>query len=179
MTSEIGTYAPNFRWYAVWIRSRQEKAVATMLEALSVSHFLPLKSEVRQWSDRKQLVQVPLFSGYLFVQIDPIHDNRLKVLKTPGVIGLVGNNTGPLPIPDQQIDSIRKVLSCGAQYTESPTLKAGDRVQVVRGALAGIEGTLLRTPSETRLIISVDMIQRSIVVDVSRQDIESVMIQAA
>ena len=110
MNDELGNYPDDSQWFAVWTRSRQEKTSASMLEALGVPHFLPLKSEVRQWSDRKQTVTVPLFSGYLFVRINPAEDNRLEVLKTPGIAGFVGNQTGPLPVPDQQIEDIRTVL---------------------------------------------------------------------
>jgi transcription antitermination factor NusG len=71
-------YDPDSRWYAVWTRSRQEKVVAAMLSALGVQHYLPLKSELRQWSDRKQMVEAPLFSGYLFVCINSLKDRKSK-----------------------------------------------------------------------------------------------------
>jgi transcriptional antiterminator NusG len=176
---ETVSYLSDSQWYAVWTRSRQEKAAATMLGTLGIQHFLPLKDERRQWSDRRQTVQLPLFAGYLFVRINPLKDSKLQILKTPGVVGLVSNNIGPLPIPDEQIESIRTVLSCGVEYTELPILKTGDKVRVTCGALAGVEGTLIRCQSETRLIISIDMIQRSIAVNVSRQDVEPVMTHAA
>jgi transcription termination/antitermination protein NusG len=167
------------RWFAVWTRSRQEKIAASMLEALGVPHFLPLKSETRQWSDRKQKVTVPLFSGYLFVRVNLLTDNKLRVLKTPGVVGFVGNNTGPLPIPDRQIGDIRAVLDNGVEYSVSPLLEEGDRVRVVRGVLAGVEGRLIRSSSASRLVISIEMIHRSLAVSVSRQDVEPVNKYAA
>jgi len=162
------------RWFAVWTRSRQEKVAASMLETLGVPHFLPLRSEIRQWSDRKQTVTVPLFSGYLFVKVNLLKDNRLRVLKAPGVVGFVGNNTGPLPIPDRQIGDIRAVLNNEVEYTVYPFLEEGDRVRVVRGVLTGVEGRLVRTNSASRLVISIEMIHKSLAVSVSRQDVEPV-----
>jgi len=168
------------RWYAAWTRSRQEKVSAAMLEALNIETFLPLRSEVRQWSDRKRLIETPLFSGYLFIRLNLAEDNRrLQVLKIPGIVGLVGNNTGPLPIPNQQIQDIRTMLSSGLAYTVGPMLKEGDRIRVVRGSLAGMEGTLVRTNSETRLVLTVDLVMRSLSIDVSLNDVELIREEAA
>ena len=108
-TSEM--YPSGTRWFAVWTRSRQEKSAAAQLETLQIPHYLPLKRETRQWSDRKQSVKVPLFSGYLFVRINPSQESRLQVLKTPGVVRLVGNSSGPAPIPEEQVDQIRTVVN--------------------------------------------------------------------
>jgi transcription elongation factor/antiterminator RfaH len=166
------SYPSDSRWFAVWTRSRQEKVAASMLETLGVPYFLPLKSELRQWSDRKQPVKVPLFSGYLFVRMNPTKDSRLQVLKTPGIAGFVGNQTGPLPIPDQQIYDIHTVLTQRVECTVIPLLQEGDRVRVVRGALAGVEGILVRSNSTSRLVISIAMIHRSLSVSVSPQEVE-------
>src|ERR1700733_6900226 len=95
------------RWYAVWTRSRQEKIAAGTLGMLGIQHYLPLKSEIRQWSDRRQAVEVPLFSGYLFVRINLLKESKLRVLKVPGVVAFVGNQSGPLPIPSKQIEDVR------------------------------------------------------------------------
>lgn len=76
-------------WYAVWTRSRQEKAISSFLNGLGVQHYLPLKSELRQWSDRRQMIETPVFSGYLFVHINLMTKSRLQVLKSPGVVALV------------------------------------------------------------------------------------------
>jgi transcription elongation factor/antiterminator RfaH len=172
MTGNSEKVFPEARWYAISARSRQEKVSAAMLDALGVVNFLPMSSEVRQWSDRKQLVHFPLFPGYLFVKLNPSSESVLPVLKVPGVVGFVRNQDGPLPIPEQQIEDIRRVLQQGVQVAPHAFLKTGDRVRIVRGALAGLEGTLIRANSETRLVISIDMIQRSIAVTVARQDLE-------
>jgi transcription antitermination factor NusG len=172
-------YLSDSRWFAVWTRSRQEKMAASMLETLGVPHFLPLKSEVHRWTDRKQTVQVPLFTGYLFVRMNPTKDSRLQILKTPGIAGLVGNHTGPLPIPDQQIEDIHMVLTQRVECTVLPLLEAGDHVRVVRGPLAGVGGILVRTHSGDRVVISIEMIQKSLSVNVSRRDVVPVNRHAA
>ena len=172
MDLAVDNYSSDSRWFALWTRSRQEKVAASMLHTLEVPYFLPLKSEIRQWSDRKQTVEVPLFSGYLFVRMNPTKDSRLQVLKTPGIAGLVGNHIGPLPIPDQQIEDIRTVLNQQVECTAHPLLQEGDRVRVVRGPLAGVEGRLVHINSRSRLMISIEMIHQALSVNISRHDVE-------
>ncbi len=171
-------YDPDSRWFAVWTRSRQEKVVAATFNKLGVHHYLPLKSELRKWSDRKQVVEAPLFSGYLFVNINLLTNSRLQVLKVPGVGALVSNQMGPLPIPDRQIEDIRRLVTAGVECSVQPLLKEGDRVRVVRGALAGIEGTLIRNSSASRLLVSIEMIRQSLSVSISRSDVELVAPQS-
>jgi transcription antitermination factor NusG len=166
--------SPETRWYAVWTRSRQEKATSTLLNCLGVQHYLPLKSELRQWSDRKQMVEMPVFSSYLFVHINLMTNSRLQVLKSPGVVALVGNQSGPLPIPDREIEDVRTVLAARVEYSLHSSLQNGDRVRVIRGVLAGVEGTLVRNSPESRLLVSIDMIRQSLAVRVSPEDVERV-----
>ena len=172
MENIVDINAPDCRWFAVRTRSRQEKVAAAMLGALGVTHFLPLKSELRQWSDRKQTVHVPLFSGYLFVRMNPTKDSRLQVLNVPGIVGFVGNSTGPLSIPNQQIEDIGTVLRQRANCTVFPILEVGDWVRVVRGSLAGIVGRLQHTHSTSRLLVAIELIHQSLAVNVLRQDVE-------
>jgi transcription termination/antitermination protein NusG len=179
MNYELGGHTHDPQWFAVSTRSRQEKTAATMLEAIGVQHFLPLRSELRQWSDRKQTTLVPLFSGYLFVCVNLSKDSTLEVLKVPGIVSFVRNQIGPLPIPEQQIEDIRTVLAAGARLSSQPHLKEGDRVRVVRGPLAGIEGILVRANSESRLLISIEMIRQSIGVSVLPEDVERIEVNSA
>jgi transcription antitermination factor NusG len=172
MESEMEKQSPDFRWYALCTRSRQEKKAASMLEALGIPHFLPLKCELRQWSDRKQPVRVPLFQGYLFVRSNLTRELSLEILKTPGVARFVGNSTGPLPIPDEQIGHIRQALDIGLECEVQPVPEAGTRVRVVRGPLCGIEGTLVRTNSTMRMFIAIETIHKTLAVNVSAGDIE-------
>jgi transcription antitermination factor NusG len=158
-------------WYAVLTRSRQEKVASSMLDGLGIPNFLPLVRETRQWSDRKQVVSVPLFPGYLFVRI-LLCELQLHVLRVPGVVTFIGNQNGPQAIPDAEIDSVRTVLSRRVQCTPCSIPKFGDRVRIVRGLLAGIEGTLVRSGQDTNLVISVAMIQQSIAIHVDGSDVE-------
>jgi transcription antitermination factor NusG len=159
-------------WYAVLTRSRQEKTAASMLQSQSIDIFLPLYQDERRWSDRKKRISVPLFPGYLFVQIVASSTARFRVLKVPGIVEFVGNREGPLPIPQTDIEAVRAVISRGVECALHPFLKAGDRVRVVRGALAGVEGNLSRRGVQSRLVVSVEMLQRSVSVIVDEADVE-------
>jgi transcription elongation factor/antiterminator RfaH len=162
------------QWYAVRTRSRQEKAAATMLAALGVSHFLPLISQQRQWSDRKKMISVPLFPGYLFVRMMATSGLELRVRQVPGVVNFVGNQNGPSAVPEDEIQNVRALLSPAAKCFPCPFLKAGDRVRIVKGALAGIEGSFIRCGARSRVVVSVEIIQRSIAVDVAEYDVEPI-----
>jgi transcription antitermination factor NusG len=164
--------APELCWYAVSTKSRQEKIAASMLEGLAVSNFLPLIRERRQWSDRIQSVDVPLFPGYLFVQMAKTGETQLRVLKVPGIVDFVRNRNGPMPVPAGEIASVRRALLHGAECSPFPFLKAGDCVRVTRGALSGMEGKFIRSGSEGKLVISIELIQRSIAVILSVSCVE-------
>jgi transcriptional antiterminator NusG len=164
--------APQVNWYALWTRSRQERVTALRLASLGISHYLPLQFQIRQWSDRKQPVETPLFPGYVFVQMDLAAGQKLDVLKAQGVVGFVGNSSGPLPIPESQIAFVRKVTACRAECTSGPLMKQGDPVRVVGGLLAGLEGVLVRFGSDSKLVISIEMIQRSVAVTISEKDVQ-------
>lgn len=164
----------NMGWYAVRIKSRQEKVVSTRLSALRVPHFLPLYPEARQLSDRKQASNFPLFPGYIFIQIDPLSNVRLTILMRPGVVGVVGNAKGPLPIPYKEIESIRRLLQSGVPCSSQPLLNRRDHIRVIRGPLAGMLGTLIRVGSKCQLIISIQLIGRSVAVTVADSDLEHV-----
>jgi transcription antitermination factor NusG len=166
-------------WYAVTTKSRQEKVAVSMLDYLEVPNFLPLLNEERRWTDRKQMVAMPLFPGYVFVRIATSCDFQLRVLKVPGVVDFVRARGGPLPIPDKEIEDVRVVLSRGVGCSPYPFLQAGDHVRVVRGPLAGIEGTLIRSGSQSKLVISIEMIQRSIAASVAESDVEPVLTRQA
>lgn len=161
-------------WYAVLTRSRQEKIAASMLDYVAVANFLPLITQERRWSDRKQTVSLPLFPGYLFVRIVRSSDVLLRVLKVPGVVDFVRNRNGPMAIPESEIENVQAALSHGDGCSPHSFLKVGDRVRVVRGALTGVEGTLIRCGSQSKLVISVEMIQRSVAVNVDSSDVEPV-----
>jgi transcription antitermination factor NusG len=159
-------------WYAVSTRSRQEKVAASMLESFGIENFLPLAMERRQWSDRKQVVNVPLFPGYLFVRIPTLRELQSRVLRVPGVVRFIGNHTGPQAIPDAEIEGIQTVLSHRIPCTPCSIPRVGDRVRIFRGVLTGIEGTFVRSGSDSNLVISVETIQQSIAIHVDASDVE-------
>ena len=165
--------ANRLHWYTVWSRSRHEKMVACALTNVRVTTFLPLVTEMHRWSDRRKSVDVPLFPGYVFVQIPNSPEARLRVLKTSGVVQFVGNRQGAVPIDDKEISDVRTVsqqrINCGPY----PFLQVGQRVRIRSGALAGIEGVLVSHDSASKLVISIQLIQRSLAVSLHNIDVES------
>ncbi len=161
-------------WFAIQTRARSEKKVSTQLETKGVKVFLPVISQVHRWSDRRQLVHLPLFPGYVFVRIDPKSELRLSVLTTMGVYSFVGASGAGLPIPDKQIDDVRTIVSNPVPFTPYPFLRVGQRVRVRGGCLDGVEGTLISRDSEHRLVVSVELVRRSVAVRIDGYDIEVV-----
>jgi transcription antitermination factor NusG len=162
------------QWYAVMSRSRHERLVAWALSNMGIQTLLPLVSETHRWSDRRKVVDVPLFPGYVFVQIPNSREAQVSVLRTTGVVRFVGNQSGAIPIPDKEIDDVRAVLSHKVNCSPFPFLKIGQRVRILGGSLDGVEGILLRRDSESKLVISIELIQRSLAVSVCNFDVEPV-----
>jgi transcription antitermination factor NusG len=159
-------------WYAAYTCANHEKRVAQQLAARSVEHFLPLYESVRRWKDRRVQLQLPLFPGYVFVRLD-LRD-RLQVLEIPSVARLVGFNGTPTPLPDGEIEALKAGLAGGVRAVPHPYLKVGRRVRIKSGPLAGMNGILLRRKGKFRVVISIDLIQRSVAVDASAADVEPV-----
>jgi transcription antitermination factor NusG len=168
----LGVELIGMNWYAIYTRSRHEKKVAANLEEKRVEVFLPLRSVLSRWKDRRKEVQLPLFSGYLFVRIH--REQRLPVLQTSGVVRFVGNGDGLDPVPEEQIISIQRLMESGLRYDPYPYLKEGMQVRVVRGPLKGVEGILIDKRKKHLLVLSVDMIQQSAAmqVDISDTDVK-------
>ncbi len=162
------------RWYAIHTRARHESKVAGVLLEKGVTAFLPLIPEVHQWSDRRKVIPVPLFSCYAFVQLSSFIETRLCVLKTPGVIGLVGIHGIGIPIPDKQIEDIKTLLAHEDACAPYPFLKVGRRVRIRGGSLAGVEGILVGKNSDRSLVVSIEMIQRSMAVRIDGYDVEAI-----
>jgi transcription antitermination factor NusG len=149
-------------WYAAYTRANHEKRVAQQLSARSIEHFLPLYESVRRWKDRRVQLQLPLFPGYVFVRI-ALRD-RLQVLEIPSVARLVGFNRTPTPLPEGEIEALKEGLESGVRAIPHPYLKVGRRVRVIAGPLEGLEGILIRKKNGLRFVISLNLIQRSILV---------------
>jgi transcriptional antiterminator RfaH len=162
------------RWYAIHTCARHEKGVVTRLRNAGITTFLPLVTEVHRWSDRKKVVQLPLFSCYAFVRIPPVPEFQVKVLRADGVLRFVGGRGQGVPIPDTQIESLQALLASKAPYTLCPFLKIGQRVRVRGGSLDGIEGILTARSGERTLVISVEPIQRSIAIRIDEYQVEAI-----
>lgn len=159
-------------WYAVQTRARHEKKVAAELQEKNISAYLPLMAQVHHWSDRRKIVHVPVFPGYLFVRTELEPRIRLSVLQIWGVLGFVGSQREILPIPDCEIEDIQDLVNKKIPLTPYPFLKVGQRVRVRGGALDGLEGILV-TNGEKRLVISVGTINRSLSIAIEGYDVES------
>ncbi|MGE5206683.1 MAG: transcription termination/antitermination protein NusG [Chlamydiota bacterium] len=157
-------------WYAAYTRSRHEKVVAEALQQRTVEHFLPLYETVRKWKNGRFKVQLPLFPGYLFVHI-ALRD-RLRVLQVPGVVRLVGFNGVPAPLPQVELEIIRSALSKGAEAEPHPYLRVGQRVRITSGPMEGLQGILLRRRGRPRVVVSVDLIMRSVALDIDAAQVE-------
>lgn len=153
-------------WYALQIRSRFEKVVVQHLTHKGYEAYLPLVRSSRRWSDRIKIVELPLFTGYVFCKLDI--GNRHPVLLVPGVLSIVGTGKIPAAIPDYQISALRQVITSGMQYGPYPFVQPGQTICIDRGPLAGLTGTLIEVKSRLRLIVSLPLLQRSVAVEISR-----------
>lgn len=162
----------NPAWFAVHTRSRHEQAVKRQLDTKGIEGFLPAYKRVSQWKDRRKTVEMPLFPGYLFVRIPAM--NRLEVLRAFGVVNMVGDGCAPLPIPEVQIQNIRRLLETGLKYDPHPYLQIGRRVRIANGPLSGVEGILTRKKSLSRLVVSVDLIERAVSIEIDSWHVEHI-----
>jgi transcription antitermination factor NusG len=137
----------------------------------AVEHFLPLYASVRRWKDRRVRLELPLFPGYVFVRL-ALRD-RLQALQASGVVRLVGFGDRPAPLPDQEIETLREGLTHGLRAEPHPYLRVGHRVLVKSGPLEGLEGIVVRRKNGCRLVISFELIQRAMAVEIDEADLEA------
>lgn len=159
-------------WWAVYARHQHEKQVAETLQAKGFDVFLPLYESVRRWKDRRKVLALPLFPGYVFVRGG--HERRLGILTTPGVHLIISRGEAAAEIPEAEIQSIRRSLEAKFAVEPHPYLNCGDHVRVTRGALEGIEGILLRKKNIFRLVLSVEMLAQSVSMEIDATDVEPV-----
>ena len=157
-------------WYALHTMSNCEAKVAVYLRAFDIETFLPDYPSRRQWNDRIKMIRRPLFPGYLFSRLPKKPPSQ--ALGAPGLAYIVGFAGIPLPIPEQEIDSVRRVVDSGLNVCGCPMLKTGERVRMRSGPLKGLEGRLERIKSQFRLVISVELLSRSIATEVGWESIE-------
>jgi transcription antitermination factor NusG len=162
------------KWYAIRTRSRHEKVVERHLQGQGIVVFAPMISQIRKWSDRRKVVESPLFAGYAFVRIAPTPEERVRVLKTQGVVDMVGAQGQGTPIPEEQIEAVRAVVAINMPFTQHVFLKVGQRVRVRGGSLDGVEGILVGQNGNRNLVISVEPIQRSLSIRIEGYQVEPV-----
>jgi transcription antitermination factor NusG len=153
-----------FPWFALQVRARHEANVADQLKGQGYERFLPFYRLRKRWSDRVKEVDAPLFPGYLFCRFNP--QNRLPILKTPGVVQIVGFNNIPAAVEEAEILAIQKLATSGVQHQPHPFLTVGEGVRINAGPLLGLEGILTDLKSGHRLVLSVSLLQRSVAVEI-------------
>jgi len=161
---------PKHPWYALQVRSRFEKVVATHLKDKGYEEYLPFYTSQRRWSDRTKTIELPLFPGYTFCRFDM--RDRLPVLVVPGVLSIVSIARVPTAVSDEEIGSIQRAIGSGMPCNPWPFLHAGQIVCVTRGPLAGLEGTVIEVRSSFRLILSLSLLQRSVSVEIDKDCVE-------
>jgi transcription antitermination factor NusG len=154
------------KWFALRVKPRFEKNVATIARSKGYEEFLPLHQCRRRWSDRFKSVDLPLFPGYVFCQLNP--DFRLPLLTIPGALHFIGIGRTPAPIDDEEIASLQAAMRSGLRAEPWPFLDVGQRVRLEEGPLAGLEGLLIEVRKKQRLIVSVTLLQRSVAVEIER-----------
>ena len=164
---------PTPEWYAVHVKSRHEAKVNDRLTLKGIEAFLPTVERISNWKDRKKKVEFPLFPGYLFVHTINKADNLLSVLKVAGVVRMICTVPGrPDPIPDDQIISLQKLIENKEALDPYPYLNEGQQVRILRGALAGVEGILVKKLDKHLLVLSVDVLQQGVALKISASDVE-------
>jgi len=145
-------------WYALRVRPKHERAVATTLERQGFEEYVPLHRVRRRWSDRVKEIDLPLFPGYIFCKFDVLH--RLPILMVPGVMSIVGLGRSPLAVSDDEIVAVQNVVKSGLTYEPSGFITTGQLARVERGPLRGLVGIVVETKKNCRLVISVNLLQR-------------------
>jgi len=160
-------------WYAVQTAYRCEQRAARDLTSKGFNIYLPLLRQTHRWKDRWKVVEVPAFSGYLFVNYESTLRERVRILETSGIIRLLGGNHTPLPVPEQEIEAVRRAVESGVDCLQCDSLVPGARVEVKRGPLAGLRGRLVRFKSGLRLVIAISVFSHAISAEVGLNDVEA------
>ena len=161
-------------WYALYTRSRFEKKLMSALSDRSIEVFLPMREILSRWKDRKKRIWIPLFPGYIFIHQLNTPANRYRILNVPGAVRFVGFNGQAAPIPQEQVDGIRRFLESSLAVDPYPYMTIGRRVEVIAGPLTGIQGTLVQKKGRFRLVIQVDLIRQAVSVEIDASDVQPV-----
>ena len=158
-------------WYAIWTRSRHEQVVRDQLERKGLEAFLPTITRWSRWKDRKKQIDWPLFPGYCFARF--IGNDRLPVLTCSGVVNIIAFDGEIVPIPEHEIESIRRLVESDLQFDPCPLIREGMMVEVTHGPLKGVVGRLVRKGAHARLVLSVDLIGQAVSVEVDAADVRA------
>jgi transcription antitermination factor NusG len=166
-TAAAGTAA----WFAVWARNQYEPKVAAELQRKAIEVFLPRVAVASARRDRHRVLSRPLFPGYLFVRLTPSRETYIRVASTEGVVRLLGERWDALHvIPDAEVEAVQRLIASGDGPRPVPWLRVGDRVRIVAGPLAGLEGFVqARRDGRATFVVSVDLLQRSVGVEVAAE----------
>jgi transcription antitermination factor NusG len=158
-------------WYALYTRSRFEKKLMSELSDRSIDVFLPMREVLSRWKDRKKRIWIPLFPGYIFVHHIDVPANRFRILNIPGAVRFVGHEGRAEPVPDDQVEAVRRFLESSISIDPYPYLQVGTRVEVIAGPLKGIQGILVKKKGRFRFVLQVDLIRQAISVEIDASDV--------
>ena len=165
-------FAP--KWYALYTRSRFEKKMLGDLTDRRIEVFLPMREVISRWKDRKKRIWIPLFPGYIFVNHVDTPENRFRILNIPGAVRFVGFEGRANPIPDEQIQYVRKFLEASISIDPYPYMQVGSRVEVIAGPLKGIRGILVEKRGRFRFVIQVDLIRQAVSAEIDASDVRPI-----
>ena len=163
-------FLDNQCWYAVQVKARHEVQVGGALRSKGYETIVPAYKVTRQWSDRKKVIEIALFPTYAFCRFDC--NIKTPILGTPGVMGIVGFGKGPEPISESEIDSLKIVSKSGVPCVPHPFVQAGNKVEVIGGPLTGVKGIVVSTGKKNRIVISVELVHASVIVEVDESMIQ-------
>ena len=161
-------------WYVLHTRSRFETVVNDGLLKKSLEVFLPKIQVTSKRRDRRVLIRVPLFPGYIFIKTDLNPYEHIEIVKTTGAVRLIGNKEGPISVPHETIESLQIMVSVGSSVSTAIRLQKGDKVMVVAGPFQGIVGVFMRYKGKGRIVVNIDALGQFASVDVDEEDIEKV-----
>ena len=162
------------KWYALYTRSRFEKKMLTELTDRRIEVFLPMREVLSRWKDRKKRIWIPLFPGYIFVNHVDTPENRYRILNIPGAVRFVGLEGHANPIPNEQIEYVRRFLEASISVDPYPYMQVGSRVEVIAGPLKGIRGILVEKRGRFRFVIQVDLIRQAVSVEIDASDVRAI-----
>jgi transcriptional antiterminator NusG len=160
------------QWYAVYTKSRHEKTVHRSLQSKGIESFLPLCRVLSRWKDRRVWVEKPLFPGYLFVDLP--REELGPVRAARGVVHILGSDDGPVQVPGEQVEAVRRMVERRVPLDPWPYMQEGKRVRVMSGPLVGLEGFIVERKKKCRLVVSVDLLSRSVATEIEAESVELV-----